>query len=353
MESFTMAPVKSFRSPDASANQAELLQRSLTELNAQRLTPTLPPPVSSEPSHGRGEGGASEAHESGDEALHHAAALGRLRLEALERQFVEAERRRIRPLLVDACVPTEAAAFVQWFETLEATGPGQHDPLFDWLEHEATLEQMRWFLRQEVAGEAGFEDLVALTQVKMPAQAKLELARNYWDELGQGHAGGMHGPMLGRLAEELGLGTSGDALREREREQAGGANENQTPVVWESLALANLLVALASHRHYAYLSIGALGAVELTAPGRATKVNAGLKRLGVRGEARRYFALHATLDVKHSEAWNREVLAPMVAADPRLAPAIAEGALLRLAAGQRCFERYRRELAVPPIPTTH
>ncbi len=84
--------------------------------------------------------------------------------------------------------------------------------------------------------------------------------------------------------------------------------------------------------------------IELTAPGRAVYVNRGLKRLGLGGEVRRYFALHATLDVKHSEAWNREVLRPLVAENPRVAPAIAEGALLRLTAGARCFARYRREL---------
>jgi hypothetical protein len=50
--------------------------------------------------------------------------------------------------------------------------------------------------------------------------------------------------------------------------------------------------------------------------------------------------------VKHSEAWNREVLRPLVAADPRVARPIAEGALMRLAAGARCFERYRRELGL-------
>jgi hypothetical protein len=106
------------------------------------------------------------------------------------------------------------------------------------------------------------------------------------------------------------------------------------------------MVALAAHRRYAYASIGALGVIELTAPGRAAKVNAGLKRLGIAGEARRYFALHATLDVKHSAAWNREVLGPLVAADPRVARPIAEGALMRLNAGAKCFERYRREFGL-------
>ena len=57
--------------------------------------------------------------------------------------------------------PRTAAAFVAWFEDLQITGPGQHDPLFRFLAEDATREELRWFLTQEAAGEAGFDDLVA------------------------------------------------------------------------------------------------------------------------------------------------------------------------------------------------
>jgi hypothetical protein len=240
----------------------------------------------------------------------------------LERRWVEAERDAIAAEI--ASVPVDEHGFVTWFEALEQHGPGQHDPLFDWLATRATRAEMRWFLEQEVAGEAGFDDLVALTQVKLPQRPKLELARNYWDEMGQGHAQAMHGPMLARLASELEL--------------------SPARPVWEALALGNLMVALATSREYAYQAIGALGVIELTAPGRAALVNAGLKRLGIDGSTRQYYALHATLDIRHSETWVREVFRPLVASDPRIAPRLAEGALLRLHAGARCFERYRREL---------
>jgi hypothetical protein len=47
------------------------------------------------------------------------------------------------------------------------------------------------------------------------------------------------------------------------------------------------------------------------------------------------------LDVKHSADWNREAIRPAVEEDPRRATAMAEGALIRLQCGERCFERYR------------
>ena len=252
------------------------------------------------------------------------------RLGALEEKFVEEERAAVAERAAGA--PGTAQGLVDWFEGLRESGPGQGDPLFPWLAQKATLEQMRWFLAQEVAGEAGFDDLVALTQVKMPVRAKLELARNYWDEMGRGRGVAMHGPLLGELARVLAVKATPEST------------------VWEALALANLLVALALDRRYAYHSVGALGAIELTAPGRVALVDQGLARLGVGKAARRYFTLHATLDLKHSEAWNREVLRTLVEEEPRAARAIAEGALMRLRAGARCFERYRRQLGLSAKP---
>jgi hypothetical protein len=242
----------------------------------------------------------------------------------LEGEFVEELRLEIVAQAMQA--PTDPEGFVEWFEHLKEIGPGQGDPLFPWLAEEASRDELRWFFEQEAAGEAGFEDLVALTQVKLPVGPKLELARNYWDEMGRGNRKGMHGPMLDALAEALEVSPSIETT------------------VGESLALANVMTAMATCRRYAWHSVGALGVIELTAPGRSALVAAGLRRIGLSGKERHYFDLHAVLDVKHSEAWNREAIMPLVEEDPRRATAMAEGALMRLLCGARCFERYRQDL---------
>jgi hypothetical protein len=238
--------------------------------------------------------------------------------------FIEAFRAHVAPGLAD--LPTDAEGFLAWFEGLKDSGPGQWDALFPWLATDSTLEQMRWFLTQEAAGEAGFDDLVAMTQVKLPPRPKLELARNYWDEMGRGSLGGMHGPMLDRTVQGLQLDPTIEGT------------------LWQSLCLANTMTALATTRRYAYQSIGALGVVELTAPTRVAAVADGLKRLGATPEQRKYFVLHANLDVEHSRAWNAEALRPLIEADPSCAPLIAEGALMRLICGEQCFEAYRVHL---------
>jgi hypothetical protein len=247
-------------------------------------------------------------------------------MKALEAQFVERERRGVAARAESP--PHEPTGFMRWYEDLRDNGPGQGDPLFPWLADTASLAEMRWFIEQEIGGEAGFDDLVALTQVRMATTVKLELARNYWDEMGRGNRKGMHGPMLSALGKAVGAQSTVDST------------------VWESLALTNMMVALAANRRYAYQSIGALGVIELTAPGRAVYVSRGLERLGVSSKARHYFALHAVLDVKHSGAWNREIIYSILAEEPRAATAIAEGALLRLTCGERCFRRYRKQFGL-------
>ena len=289
-------------SPRASSSQFlnDGFQRALSAWNHERLAPALP----------------SSDWQAGFE--------NDVRMQRLEGSFMEELRAEVADEA--AAVPTDVDGFIAWFESLKGTGPGENDPLFPWLAEGAMRGQFAWFLEQEAAGEAGFDDLVAYTQVKLLPQAKMELASNYWDEMGRGNMKGMHGPMLDALIERLEL----------------------TPrienTVWQSLALANAMTAMATTRRYAYHSVGALGVIELTAPARAAATGAGLKRLGFSGPERRYFDLHAVLDIKHSEDWNRDALTPLVAEDPRRAHAIAEGALIRLKAGERCFEAYRAAL---------
>lgn len=283
--------------------QAHRYQDWLCDLNRRRFTPALP----------------EEA--PGDDLDIF------LDMQREEIRFLEGARARVAARAAGA--PTDPDGFVAWFEELDRSGPGQGDPLFPWLAERASMDEMKWFLTQEVAGEAGFEDLAAITQVRLPQRPKLEIARNYWDEMGRGNAKGMHGPMLEALSHRLGLVPT-------------VAN-----TVWESLALANTMAGLAAHRRYAYHSVGALGVIEQTAPGRTALVAKGLRRLGVRGKDRLYFDLHSILDVKHSAAWNAEAIRPLVEADPRFATAMAEGALMRLECGAACFRRYRRELGLP------
>jgi hypothetical protein len=96
----------------------------------------------------------------------------------LEEEWLKAERLRIAPQLAE--VPEDPEAFIAWFVNLEKTGYGQNHPLFIYLAERASREEFQYFFHQEFTTEAGFDDLVALTQIKAPARVKMEMAHNYW-----------------------------------------------------------------------------------------------------------------------------------------------------------------------------
>lgn len=286
-------------STEANPSLMEIHSR-LANWNRQRLVPTIPDAVDN-----------AELHRE-------------FHMRSLELAWIE--RLRAEAVAHTRSVPRDYEGFSAWFLDLEKSGPGQHDPLFAWLAEEAGADDLRWFFEQEAAGEAGFDDLLAATLIKMQPEAKLGLARNFWDEMGRGNASGMHGPLLSRGLQELALDPSIAAT------------------VWPSLALANTMTAFATHRRYAYHAIGALGVVELTAPGRVAQVARGMARVGFPPIARKYFELHAVLDVKHAEDWMVQIFKPLIESDSAVVPSLAEGAWMRLECGRRCFEAYRAVL---------
>ncbi len=252
-------------------------------------------------------------------------------LTALEYRMIEGRYLEALRTSIAAMVPQHISSpdhFVRWFESLAEFGPSNHHPVFDWLANDATLTQMKWFLTQEIIVETGFEDLIGCTQLGLPEQAKLECARNYWDEMGRGKVGATNNVLLSRMIEGLSLQPSIDTT------------------VSESLARSNTMLALATTRRYAYHSLGALGAAELTASQRTAKVSLGMQRLGLSPWIRSFFDLNTALNVAHMRSWIREVIHPLVTANPECARFIAEGALMRLHCDQLCFNRYSLELGV-------
>jgi hypothetical protein len=104
-------------------------------------------------------------------------------LTLIEGRFLEANRKEVAARA--AYAPSKPREFIEWFDELRENGPGQKDPLFAWLAERCSMEEMKWFLTQEVAGEAGFEDLTALTQLKLPTRPNsslLEITGMRWVE---------------------------------------------------------------------------------------------------------------------------------------------------------------------------
>jgi hypothetical protein len=284
----------------------EPLHRRLAEFNRTRLAPRL-------------------SEEDWQQQLRQ-----ELELRTVEGHFLEAERTRVHATAETA--PTQPREFVTWFEQLRVSTQAQSAGFFPWLAQRATRGDVSWFLAQELPAERGLEDVLALCQIAQSFRAKLEMARNYWDEMGQGNASATRTRLLDCLERELQV-------------------EMTDPPEWEGLARSNLMLGLATNRRYAYQALGALGMLELASAVQAAHVNTALARLGFSDESRGFFAVRERLAPLRAHAWNEGVLLPLMAQDARCAVAIAEGALMRLSADARCQRRYSAVLGVTSSET--
>jgi hypothetical protein len=203
-------------------------------------------------------------------------------------------------------LPAEAPAAMRAVATVDLV-----PDVYRWLATAASADELAAFLALEGGPDGGFDDLVAACQIGLDGGAKLELARNYWDEMGQGSPDRVHTELHRKLARSL-------DLPEVPREEQ--------PV--EALERAALGSLLATNRALQPELVGALGLLELQAGPRCRKVVEGLRRIGADEDALDFYDEHATVDPHHGKAWVDEVVAPL-SASPRWAAGMVRGARWR------------------------
>jgi hypothetical protein len=186
--------------------------------------------------------------------------------------------------------------------------------VYKWIAREAPWPTVVEFLAHEGGPDAGFDDLVAACQVGLSGPAKLELATNYWDEMGNGAPAAVHSTLHDRLAAAIHLPRiQGDA---------------QPTSALARRALGGLL---ATNRWLQPEMLGALGLIELQAGPRCRLILQAFSRCGAPADAYPFYAVHAEVDPRHGQDWLDNAIAPTVAADPGLAERIVRGAFWRSA----------------------
>src|SRR5205823_11020380 len=75
--------------------------------------------------------------------------------------------------------------------------------IYKWLARTASWPEVVHFLALEGGPDANFDDLVATCQVGLSGSAKMELATNYWDEMGNGDLEAVHTTLHHRLAAAI------------------------------------------------------------------------------------------------------------------------------------------------------
>jgi pyrroloquinoline quinone (PQQ) biosynthesis protein C len=229
-------------------------------------------------------------------------------------------------------VPTTPAGFGQWAtEVCEQHASGVTHPLFDFLAEKATFEQLRTFLGQETPFDIHFGDLVALLLPGIHGGKKIELAHNFWDEMGQGSLRGTHRQLRLDMMTRVGI--------------PGEAYLSDVDGFWvEELRMANMYFQTSSARSLAPQSIGMLQATELVVPGRLERQIEGWRRVGLSDKEMYYLLEHVTVDVEHAEGWLNHVIAPLAAERPDMLLEVGIGVMRRLDCALAVCDRAMRDL---------
>lgn len=241
----------------------------------------------------------------------------------LERPWEDDMLRRVRSSydVSESALPSDADKFAQWFRDTAFAHPLYEHDLYAFLASDATRAQLEWFFRMECAGEAAFDDLVAMAQVGTRGDVKMEMASNYWDEMGKGKPHAVHTHLFHQLIEGLDI-TAPDA----------------SDLPWQVLAGVNVMLWSCIPRRNAFRAQGTLGAVELLAPQRCTRVVHGALRVGMKKKSVVYYGAHAIIDIGHAEGWLDHVVKPQVARHPPSRVGIAEGLIARADASLDYFD---------------
>ena len=193
--------------------------------------------------------------------------------------------------------------------------------VYRWVGEEATLPELRRFLAIEGGPDGGFDDLVALCQVGLSGAPKMELARNYWDEMGNGQPADVHTELHRQMAEVIELpAIPRAALPEAALQRA---------------ALGGLL---ATNRWLQPEMIGALGLTELQAGPRCRLVLNAFQRLDVPAAAQTFYAVHADVDPRHGKDWLEQAVTPLAAERPDWRDRMVRGALWRWQVNAELFD---------------
>ena len=175
---------------------------------------------------------------------------------------------------------------------------------------------------QETTIDTRFDDFLALLQVGTRGGIKIEIASNYWDEMGNGDKSKMHTVMFARTMKNLDICTT---------------NHNNT-LTAEALVCGNFSCMLSLQRKYFYSGIGYFAATEYMTPRRFKDVLVAAKRNGIKISELEYHKEHIMIDSIHAKNWFKNVIKPIIDQNPDAMFDITRGVIYRLNTSKRYLD---------------
>jgi pyrroloquinoline quinone (PQQ) biosynthesis protein C len=214
-----------------------------------------------------------------------------------------------------ASPPTDGKEYVRWFkDIIQAHCSSNHQFYEHFLPDIADREHIRFYLAQETNLDPRFDDILAQIQIGHHGVPKMEIAQNYWDEMGNGDSGAVHTSLFQKTLTYLGV----------------DAKYLRANVFAQSIASGNMSACLALYRRHNLRALGYFGTTEYIAPKRFKSLLKAWERNGLDPVFAEYHRLHVSIDAVHGNAWLNNVIAPLVDNNPLAARQVAEGMLLRL-----------------------
>ncbi|MBB2156541.1 iron-containing redox enzyme family protein [Gluconacetobacter diazotrophicus] len=196
---------------------------------------------------------------------------------------------------------------------------GHNHPVFEFMRTEADRAQIIKYFTTDYALNMRFYDLIVLSLLGIDEDVRMEVAGNFWDEMGQGNAARTHVRLYRDLLDYLGIEDNPAAFVDA--------------LGWEGLGGYNLLLYFALNRREYFRSIGALAITELSDPDQYAKLIEGCRRVGIgtdRPSVLDYYSEHVEVDALHGDGWIDNVIVPVLRRYPDQARAVLEGAAMRL-----------------------
>lgn len=244
----------------------------------------------------------------------------------LEETTILAEDRWVEPGLIEAA-PPDGKEFLSWIKGMARRHRVFKHPYYvDFINHHAKVDDLRTYVIQESLVDGRFDDLLAMMQVGTAGPAKMEIANNFWDEMGNGNPEEVHTHLFNKIYEVF-------DITDDELESAMTAND---------LLAGNLAVLLCRYRQFYPEAVGFLGMTEWLVPDRFTNVIRAWERLGLPDVGITYHRLHVTIDSVHAAGWFHNVVLPVATSD-YMRRGMARGTMWRLNSSARHLDERLEE----------
>jgi pyrroloquinoline quinone (PQQ) biosynthesis protein C len=246
----------------------------------------------------------------------------------IERYLIKAEEELVDQELLKS-FPKDPKEYVKWVKRIIHKHEAFLHPLYNqFLKHEATVDDLRYFFIQETTVDARFDDILALMQLGTDGQIKMEMASNYWDEMGNGDFKEVHTNLFSRVMDVLQI----------------TEEEVQSELSIESLISGNLSIYMALYRKNFYEAVGYYAATEYVVPHRFKNLVSGWERNNLSSEGIDYHRVHIIVDAHHAEGWFNNVVIPVLQQNPEKAVDITRGMIYRLNSSYRYLDHIYRNL---------